>query len=205
MTQGLKPYTSPDGTPQTRNITNFVAPYGMGIDNPQYNQPLQERTQQLQQNAVKNQLKKQAEETGSNQVSGNMVILKDGTEIDLAFEPKEPQYTGQVELDKKLKSQYNSQVTKKINNIVDLFQAGYITAEEAEQMIAKYKPASTTTSTKKTTKKAKKTISDAQLISAYKKAVEAFNKPTKIKRTTIMSEFKPIKLKRAKIKSLRSG
>jgi len=68
LTKDIPPYTEPTGEPSKRNIFQYITPYGVGIEKPEYEQPLQERTIKLQQNARGNQLKKDFEtwtKTGS--------------------------------------------------------------------------------------------------------------------------------------------
>jgi hypothetical protein len=51
--------------------------------------------------------------------------------IDLSKEINSPALTGNTELDKKLMSKYNGELTSRANDIVALYQAGKITAEQA--------------------------------------------------------------------------
>lgn len=48
LTKGLEPYKAPFGEPSTRNITNYVAPYGMGQENTEYDEFYNMRNTQLQ-------------------------------------------------------------------------------------------------------------------------------------------------------------
>lgn len=83
-----------------------------------------------------------------------------------------PEYTGQKELDKKIKSKYTSAITKQVNDIVKLYEDGQLTAEQAESMISKLKSKSGT-GTKKAKAVAKiakvKTSKISYKISASKK------------------------------------
>jgi hypothetical protein len=62
MTKGLPAYTEPSGEPSIRNITNYVTPYSMGQEKPEYNELYNMRNQKLQNNAVINKQKKAMEE-----------------------------------------------------------------------------------------------------------------------------------------------
>lgn len=59
--------------------------------------------------------------------------------IDTNFQPQEPELTGNTELDKKAISDYKGQITQKKNDIYDLYQAGKLTADEAEQQLQELK------------------------------------------------------------------
>lgn len=55
--------------------------------------------------------------------------------IDLSFQPTEPKFTGNTELDKQLLSKYKGEITKKKNDIEELYLAGIIPADEAEKQL----------------------------------------------------------------------
>jgi hypothetical protein len=55
--------------------------------------------------------------------------------IDISKEIEEPQYTGNEAIDKKLKSQYKSKITKRGNDIIKLFEAGQIDLDQATAMM----------------------------------------------------------------------
>lgn len=59
--QSLTPYTGPEGAPSTRERYNLVTPYDITPNKPEYEQPLQDRTDKLQMNAVINKKKKEIE------------------------------------------------------------------------------------------------------------------------------------------------
>jgi hypothetical protein len=80
--------------------------------------------------------------------AGNVTLVDLGTPI------QQPEYTGFDAIDKKLKSSYKSAITKRINNIVKLYEDGQLSATEANKLISELKTQSGT-GTKKT-KKAKK-------------------------------------------------
>ncbi len=52
---------------------------------------------------------------------------------------KKPNLTGNTELDKKLMSQYGGELTSRSNDIVDLYESGKLTAQEAEKYLASIK------------------------------------------------------------------
>jgi len=105
----------------------------------EYNTILQKRHDDRQLESVKEQVK------NNNSVGSykNFIVIptSDGKTktIDLNFQPKAPQLTGNTELDKKLVSKYKGQITSKANDILDLYEAGKMTADEAEKAIAKLK------------------------------------------------------------------
>ena len=79
--------------------------------------------------------------------------------VDSSFQPKKPELTGNEKLDAKLISKYKSDNTKKQGDVVELYEQGQITAEEAEKARLKLMKARNTvtgTSTKAKTKSAKK-------------------------------------------------
>lgn len=105
---------------------------------------------------------------------GDIVLIKTdkGTikEIDTSFQPTKPTLTGMTELDKKLVSKFNSEVTKKKNDILDLYEAGKLSAIEADKMITEIQAISTKVSSKTKKGKAPKKISVATLkVSAPKR------------------------------------
>lgn len=54
MTKNLPYYETSTGEPATRNITNYVAPYPMGLVNDKFEQPYQDRHKRIQENALIN-------------------------------------------------------------------------------------------------------------------------------------------------------
>jgi hypothetical protein len=123
--------------------------------------------------------------------------------IDLSKGVAEPEYTGDETIDKKLKSNYKSALTKRINDVVALYEDGQISLDEAKKLIGEMQAVVDRTTRGSGGKKPKKFISDAQLLSAYNKALKAIYAPRKTTRTKTSLDFKPIRLKRTKIKSLR--
>lgn len=112
--------------------------------------------------------------------------------------PVTPNYTGIASLDKKLKSQYNSKITTAGNNIIKLYEAGTLTADEAGKAM------DALATTKKKISKGKlgrtgRKSAKAKRISMGK--VKAYKpKAIKIK----MAKLKFPKIKKMKIKGLLS-
>jgi hypothetical protein len=148
--------------------------------------------------------------TGGGGMSG-VTLTKDGnlSMTDASGELKKPELTGNAELDKKLISAYNGQLTTRANDIIALYNAGKISAEEAEKELTKLKgmklSGSGSGSGKKRTKLnlGKSTISTSKknYITATPKAklpkykIVAY-KPTKTKGNTYVTKnFTPKKIK----------
>lgn len=74
--------------------------------------------------------------------------------LDTTFEPSKPELTGNELLDKQLISKFNGEVTKKKNIILDLYEQGQLTDDEAEKQLNDL--ASLKTKVSSGTKKAKK-------------------------------------------------
>lgn len=62
LSKTITPYMTSLGEPAKRNITNYIAPYAMGISRGSLEQPYQQRMEKLRQNAVINQARKRLEE-----------------------------------------------------------------------------------------------------------------------------------------------
>ena len=135
LSKSLPAYTMPNGEESKREGLNLITPYDITKSNPQYEQGYQERTQKLQQNAVVNELKKQAEKTNKPQSLGDMTVLPDGKTIDMNFQPTPPNLVGATELDKIARSNFNSDVEKKRKDIYALWEAGKIDQAEAVKQI----------------------------------------------------------------------
>ena len=99
-----------------------------------YNQFMQERTSNRQENTVREQVRSSG---GTGQANGKLFYVKDGevksVQLDRAIEM--PKLTGNYELDKKLMSKYNSTLTAKKNDITALYELGKLSAEEAEKQL----------------------------------------------------------------------
>ena len=84
MTQGIPAYTTPLGQPETRNASNYIAPYTIGQDNPQFTPAFNSRQNTLNSNAIINQANKNAQGGGTIKITGGQVApgitsLPDGT------------------------------------------------------------------------------------------------------------------------------
>lgn len=112
-----------------------------------------------------------------------------------------PNYTGNTEVDKILKSQYKTDLNKKAKDAILAYQQGFIMLDELNKIM------NTTTKIKNSLsagKKPTKTISDAQLLSAYKKALEAASSPAPKRNVkSISGIIKPVQLKHQVVKPLR--
>jgi len=87
MSQGLEPYLTPEGQPSTREQINAVTPYDITPDKPSYEPMLEQRQQKLQQNAIINQAKKEAEKGISSTVGDTIIYTNENgnaSTIDLA-------------------------------------------------------------------------------------------------------------------------
>jgi len=206
MSKALEPHTDLTGQPSRRESINYAIPYDVRTEK-ESRGLLQIRRGELQQNAVINKLKSDLEsgkvpsgvqggvapdleisklmfKYSDEEVTqlGNSVLYKDnGTikTIDLAFNPKPPELTGNAELDKKLISKYRGKNTSKMNDVVTLYKLGQITEKQAEKQLQRLLAERETVAKGKKKKKAAKIT---------------------IKRTTPpLMKISPISFKRAKI------
>jgi hypothetical protein len=175
-------------------------PLTQGLPNSQqlYEQYLQEKRL----GAQKEDVKKQAVE-GNIQPQGNFVPIQteDGIKIiDISFQPKQPEMTGQEEIDKEAISRYKSEINKKVNDIYDLYKAGLISADEANSQIAKLKDLSSSLSSGKRKGTIKKvslpTVKRAKAPTSMKIKTPKLSKIKKIK----SKKYKFAKIKKPKIK-----
>lgn len=144
VSKQLPAYTNSTGEESTRNISNYIAPYAMGVDNPQFESLYNKRIDYMQNNALINKTKKEVEQgQGAKQVGNTLVYFDPETgaakTIDLGKTVELPKLTGNTELDKKLISKYKSQVTTRTNDIAKLYELGKLSASEAEAELAKLK------------------------------------------------------------------
>lgn len=98
---------------------------------------VQAKNDATQKSVLKDKVLKLAQ-AGKMEAQGDFVpIVVDGKVkvIDLSESPKTPKLTGQKDVDKKLLSRFNSEITSKTNDIIDLYEAGYLTPEEAQVQI----------------------------------------------------------------------
>lgn len=77
LSKTLEPYKLPTGEVSTRNITDYIAPYTMGLEKPEYNQLLEDRQTKLQENAVLNKAKKEIVSGKSKQIGDNIVYTNE--------------------------------------------------------------------------------------------------------------------------------
>jgi len=77
-----------------------------------------------------------------------------------------PELTGQKELDKKLISKYKGEITRKKNDILELFEQGVISSEEAEKQLSKLTNISTKISLSSGKGKKAKKVTFKKLVSA---------------------------------------
>lgn len=141
LTKDIPPYETFTGEPAKRNITNYIAPYAVGFENPQYQNMYQERVERLQSNAVLNKAEKELQRSnGQIQVGSIFMFMENGKvrRIDKNFEPKQPELTGHPNIDKERLKDYVLEINKKMSNIKDLVQEGEMTTEEAEGQLARY-------------------------------------------------------------------
>lgn len=114
-----------------KNSTNKEGTYKSFID---------KRKESSQDDGAKEELK------SSNQTvlekNNKVYILQDNGDvrtIDPSFQPTKPVATGLSELDKKATSKFNGEITSKANDIYDLYKAGKMTQEEANNQLSALK------------------------------------------------------------------
>ena len=85
MSKNLPAYTTPTGQPETRNASNYIAPYGIGKQDNQYEPAYKNRQQVLNSNAIVNQANKDAQNgtiqnpNGGKQIADKIWQLPDNT------------------------------------------------------------------------------------------------------------------------------
>lgn len=125
-------------------------------------------------------------------IKGNYSIS--GKQIDISEPIEYPALTGNAELDKKLISKYKSALTKRGNDIVELYKEGMISADEAEKLLNELKIQSTKTSSVAKAKKGRKPAKiTARRVSARKLSVANILKGDK----KILRVKPPVKPKQA--------
>jgi len=163
----------------------------------EYKKIIEKRTEDRNIDSAKEQMKAGTTNTAT---VGQKILIKqpngDIKTIDMSFQPTAPKLTGNTELDKKLISKYNSQITSKVNDIIALYEANKISDTEAEkqlQALVKMK-----TSYAKAKKPRKITIKKVKMPS-FKMAKL---KQSKVKKITLpkMPKIKIAKYKEPKIK-----
>lgn len=144
LSQSVPARTDQNGNPIPiqHPLLNAVSPARVSTENQQgvdyYNQLKQKSQQTKQMSEFKNQAESAFQKGQISYQKGNYVFVKDGDQIktiDTSFTPKQPALSGHPELDKKLISQYSSQINKKMNDITALYQVGKISAQEANQQL----------------------------------------------------------------------
>lgn len=112
--------------------------------------------------------------------------------IDLSKPIKELELTGNAALDKKLKSEHTSALTKRSNDIVALYKDGQLTAEEAEQLLT-----GVAASKASSGKSGSGTASSKKMKAAYKKILTArsnlTNTLSKKSSLTVLDKTNPFK------------
>jgi hypothetical protein len=122
--------------------------------------------------------------------------------------PERPQLTGNKNFDKELISTYKGELSSHINNVRKLYELGLLTREEAIQQVdtitAEYKTVGSSGGSGGSGGSGKKFISDAELVSAYTKLLEALSpQRTQSKRVAIMQQGNtPVRLKRQTVNRL---
>jgi hypothetical protein len=232
-TKSLQSYTTPLGQPETRNATNFIAPYAIGQPANQYEPAFQSRQNTLNSNAIINQANKNAQSGGSTdfsqggiKISSEITKLPDGTfsyqitdsngqttinqaktqkqaqlaidknnfinsdketsysngilytkqpdgtvttkKIDLSKPIPPPQLTGDATVDKKLKTEYQGNLTTQANDIMSLYKNGQISKDDAIKQVNALKIQSIDITTPiNTPQLTGNTILDKKLVSQY--------------------------------------
>lgn len=142
--------------------------------------------------------KEQVLSTGEPITVDNVFYYQDGDTVktvDLSFQLAPPTLSGLTELDKKAISKYNSEITKKANDIYELYKQGQLTEEEANTQLEQLKNLKVSA-----TKKPKK-ISVPKI--TFKKLKVTMPKTTTIKALKIPSPPKIKGLKNKKTKTIK--
>lgn len=104
MSEKLPAYATPTGQPETRNLSNDVAPYAIGNDNQQFGAALNARNTTLASDAaIKNAGQNGNNVAGGQQVADSIWKLPDGSyayEVNNQFKKASSQFAAQQELDK---------------------------------------------------------------------------------------------------------
>jgi hypothetical protein len=118
------------------------------------------------------------------QVADNIYFIKNDdnsvSTIDISKEIDEPKYTGNEAIDKKLKSQYKSSLTRRGNDIVKLLEAGQIDLEQATAMMDEVEIKYDTTLKSKKAKKPKKITVRSVSVKIPKLSAGTRSKPPKL-------------------------
>jgi len=185
-------------------VLNAFSPMRITTEKPELKNEFNTLLQKSKDTRLENDLRNRVEESKNVQQLGTKVAFM-GTDgkthvIDTSFQPTPPKLTGQTELDKKLISRYQSDITKKKNDITDLYEAGKLTAEEADKMIAdlvkKSKLAGGSKKKKPPIVKLKKIKLPKITVSKVKKIT--IKKPTRKKYTIKVPKIKNTKVTKSK-------
>lgn len=190
-----------EGVPSQRDLplVNAISPARVSIEKPNQLPLYNAQKAKIIQLGVENRAGKKLEgqAPGTSTVAGKVYQYVDDAgevkKVDLS--PIEaPTLTGNYELDKKLKSSYNSKITSQTTAIAKLYEAGQLDANTAEQMIRQLHSQKTSTGKKVTFKKPKKIT--------LKKAKVAKAKVVKLKVPKV-TKLKAIKFKKPKLQKLK--
>ena len=136
----------------------------------------------------------------SSQIDSNYVTFtKDGNLKYAGGTVDRPKLTGNTALDKKLISDYNGSITTKINDIVELYKNGGISAVEAEKQIAKLSESKISTAKAKKPKTVR--VKSLKLPKLPKLKISKIT-TKKTKRVKPLSKVRVAKLKTVKVKPL---
>lgn len=179
-----------------------------------YQEILQKRVEDAQISHLKDVVK----QTGTPSYLGSTYVFidqrtGDTKSIDTNFQPTIPTYTGNYELDKIIKSQYFSEITKRKNIIVDLYEQKQLTASEAEkqlQELATLKASTSGGTVSKGRKIAFRSIKAPKISAAKAPAVRRLKfkipviKPLKIGKLKVRGLARVPKMRRLKLRSVES-
>src|SRR3990167_3325051 len=136
----LDPYTNLQGQPSQKDfpLLNAVSPYRVSQEKPGEQMYRKFENTKIQKDQVK-----RAEESvtkGNDTMIGETFVYwddktREAKSIDMSFQPTKPELTGLAELDKKSISKFNGEITKKANDIYDLYKAGKLTQDEANTQL----------------------------------------------------------------------
>lgn len=134
-----------------------------------------------------------------NELESQILALKEQQKIaNISIDmPTAPKYTGNTELDKKLTSKYKGQLTTEANDAIKLFEAGKITAQEANKIVSEVKAIQT-----KLTPKKLKAAPKIKKFAVRKAKISKAKFKVKIPKLTKIKITKPKKFKLSKTPKL---
>ena len=165
-------------------LINAFSPAKVTTEKPEQKQIFQNLVEKSRQTSLINQAKEKMK-TEKQDVStiGGVYLIKqpngDISTIDISKPIETPKLTGQVELDKKLKSAYNGKITSRINDIVKLYEAGQLDQTTAETKIKELQSKSLKAPKKVSVKKIKAVSLKMPKIKKIKIAKIKIKKPKK--------------------------